>query len=180
VITPTKIKLPVETSYSELSRLFTKEMRGMLLYDGKKKVVLDSISLWQSEGKLSIGLLTSGAVKGWIYLKGYPKYDQEKEELFIDELDYQVETKNVLVKSINWLLSGKILPLIKENARYPLKKDLEMLRKDLNKELDQYKLTDQAKLRFKLQTLLFESIALNNNAIITLFDLQALMKTEVG
>jgi hypothetical protein len=176
----TQIILPVETDFNELSSLFTKNLKGTTLYEGKKKVYLDSIQLWHSDKKLIIGVQTSGAVKGWLYLRGFPKYNKETSELYLGELDYHVNTKNVLVKSVNWLLSGKILKLIQDNAKYAMKKDLDNLKKELEKQLNGYKPIESVVIKFKLNTFDFERIHLTNDAIVTIFDIKALIKTEVG
>lgn len=180
IVRETVIKLPVETDYDELSALFTKSLKGMPLYEGKKKVFLDSIQLWHSDAKLLIGVQTSGAVTGWVYLRGVPKFNETTSELYLADLDYHVNTKNVLVKSVNWLLSGKILKLIQENAKYSLKKDLDDLKKELNTQLNGYKPMASMLVKFKLQKFDFEQIHLSNSAIITLFDISALIRTEVG
>ena len=177
----TQIKLPIETDYTELSNLFTSKMKGQAIYENKnKKVFLDSIKLWHSDQKLLIGVKTTGAVSGWIYLKGVPKYNSSNSELYLDELDYDVSTKNFLVKSVNWLLSGKILGLFKENSKYSLRTDLDNLKKELSKQLNGYKPIDSVVIKFKLNALDFEQIHLTNSAIVSIFDIRAMIKTEVG
>lgn len=180
LIKETQIKLPVETDFNELSSLFTNNLKGTPLYEGKKKVYLDSIQLWHSDRKLIIGVQTSGAVKGWVYLRGFPKYNKETSELYLGELDYHVNSKNVLVKSVNWLLSGKILKLIQDHSKYAMKKDLDDLRKELVKQLNGYTPMESVVIRFKLNAFEFEEIHLTNTAIVTIFDIKALIKTEVG
>lgn len=180
IVKETAIKLPVETDYDELSALFTKTLKGMPLYEGKKKVYLDSIQLWHNDSKLLIGVQTSGAVSGWVYLRGVPKFNETTSELYLADLDYHVNTKNVLVKSVNWLLSGKILKMIQDNAKYSLKKDLEDLKKELNTQLNGYSPMEALLVKFKLQKFDFNQIHLSNSAIITLFDIKALIRAEVG
>jgi len=180
IVKETEIKLPVETDYDELSALFTKTLKGMALYEGKKKVYLDSIKLWHSDSKLLIGVQTSGAVSGWVYLRGVPKFNETTSELYLAELDYHVNTKNVLVKSVNWLLSGKILKMIQDNAKYSLKKDLEDLKKELSSQLNGFRPMESMLIKFKLQKFDFSQIHLSNTAIITLFEISALIRTEVG
>lgn len=179
-IKETQIELPVETGYEELSGLFSKNLKGLALYEGKKKVYIDSIRLWHSDSKLIIGVQTVGAVSGWIYLRGVPKFNPETSEIYLSELDYHVNTKNVLVKSLNWLMSGKILKLIQENSKYSLKKDLSDLKSELSKQLDGYRPMESILVKFKLNAFDFKEIHLTNSAIVTIFNIQALIKTEIG
>ncbi len=180
IVKETEIKLPVETDYDALSMLFTKSLKGMPLYEGKKKVFLDSIQLWHSNSKLLIGVQTSGAVTGWVYLRGMPKYNETTEELYLADLEYHVNTKNVLVKSLNWMLSGKLLKMIQDNARYSLKTDLVDLKKELTSQLNGYRPIESMLVKFKLQNFDFKQIHLTNKAIVSIFDIRALIRAEVG
>lgn len=181
IIKETQIRLPVETDYDELSSLFTKQLKGMPIYEGKKKqVLIDSIQLWHNDAKLIIGVQTKGAVQGWIYLRGLPKFNETTSELYLADVDYHVNTKNVLVKSMNWLLSGKILKIIQEQAKYSIKKDLDSLKKDLSAQLNGYKPMESMLIKFKLQTFDFEKIHLTNTAIVSLFNISAMILTEIG
>ncbi len=181
VVKETQIRLPVETDYDELSALFTRELKGTPLYEGKrKKVYLDSIQLWNNDEKLIIAVQTKGAVNGWIYLRGIPKYNEATTEIYLAELDYHVNTKNVLVKSMNWLLSGKILKLIQDNAKYAIKQDLDNLKKELTNQLNGYKPMESMLIKFKLQALDFDKIHLTSQGIISIFTIRALIRTEIG
>ena len=180
IVKETEIKLPVETDYQELSALLTKNLKGTPLYEGKKKVFLDSIQLWHSNAKLIIGVRTIGAVNGWIYLRGVPKFNELTSELYLDDLDFDINTKNVMVKSLSWMLSGKILKIFQENSKYSLKKDLDNLKKELDKQLDGYSPLESMVLRFKLKAFDFEQLYLSNDAIITIFDIRAMIQTEIG
>jgi len=175
-----EIVLPVETSYEELGVLFTQQLKGTLLYDAKKKVALEEIKLWHSDKKLVIAVNVSGAVKGWIYLKGVPKFDEEKSEIYLDELDYHLNTKNVLVKSLNWMLSGKVLKLIQTNSRYSIKKDLEDLRTLINTELNGYKPHETIEVKFKLSRIKFDNIFMSNLGLVSQFAAFAAMSAKIG
>lgn len=172
--------LPVETDFAELNELFTNQLEGTVLYDGKKNVVLEEIQLWHSDRKLVIAVRIDGKVKGWLYLRGVPKYNEESFEIYLDELDYHVNTKNVLVKSLSWMLSGKVLKLIKDNSRYSIKQDLDDLKKELNQQLNGYKPQESVELKFRLSGLNFDQLYMTDDGIITTYSLKALMAAKIG
>jgi len=174
------VHLPVETSYSELSKLFTQKLKGMVLHEGKKPVVLDSIDLWHSEGKLVVAAQLSGRVKGWLYMRGVPKFNEEKQEIYLDELEYHINTKNALVKTLSWMLSGKILKLMQENARYCITKDLNELKTELTKTLNSYSPFEGTKLKFNISQLKFEELLMSNDGIVTRFQILANLSVLVG
>jgi hypothetical protein len=175
-----EINLPVETPFDELSELFTKQLKGTILYEGKKNVTLEEIKLWHSEKKLIIALRLEGKVKGWLFLRGTPKYNVETTEIYLDDLDYHVNTKNMLVKSLSWMLSGKVLKIIRDNAKYPIKQDLEDLKKEMNQELNGYKPHTAVEIKFRLLSMKYDQLYITNDGIITQFQLMALMGAKVG
>lgn len=66
------------------------------------------------ENQMVIQLKLSGSVDGTVFLKGVPKYDKTTKTIKLANLDFDIKTKNVLLKSAAWLLEGK---LEKEIAR---------------------------------------------------------------
>jgi hypothetical protein len=175
-----EVILPVETPFNELSELFTNQFKGTVLYDGRKAVTLEEIKMWHSERKIIFAVRLDGKVKGWLFLRGTPKYNPENYELYLDELDYHVNTKNVLVKSLNWLLSGKVLQLFKQNARYSLRQDLEDLKKDLNQNINGFKAAPSIEVKFRATGIQFEQLYISNDGIITQFLMSALMAAKIG
>jgi hypothetical protein len=59
-------------------------------------------------GKIVIALDLLGTVNGKIYLTGFPQYDDKTKEIYFDELDYVLDTKNKLMRT-DWLAQGLIL-----------------------------------------------------------------------
>lgn len=175
-----EIILPTETPYEELNELFTKQLKGTILYDGKKDVTLEEIKLWHSEKKLIIAVRVGGKVKGWLFLRGTPKYNIETSEIYLDDLDYHVNTKNVLVKSLSWMLSGKVLKLVRDNAKYAIKQDLDDLKKEMNQQLNGYKPHESVEIKFRLLSMKFDQLYMTNEGVITQFQIMALMGAKVG
>jgi hypothetical protein len=175
-----EVNLPIETPFLELEELFTNKLKGTILYDGKKDVTLEEIKLWHSESKLIIAIRVAGKVNGWLFLRGIPKFNAETSEIYLDELDYHVNTKNVLVKSLSWMLSGKVLNLIKENSKYSIKQDLETLKIEMNKQLNGMKPHESVEIKFKLSTVKFDQLFMTNDGIITQFQMLAMMGAKIG
>jgi hypothetical protein len=175
-----EVVLPVETPYLELNELFTNQLKGTILYDGKKDVTLEEIKLWHSEKKLIIAIRIDGKVQGWLFLRGIPKYNAETSEIYLDELDYHVNTKNVLVKSLSWMLSGKVLKLIKENSKYSIKQDLDDMKKEMNQQLNGMKPHESVEIKFKMTGLSFDQLYMTDDGIITQFKMLALMGAKIG
>jgi Domain of unknown function (DUF4403) len=61
-----------------------------------------------------------GSLKGTIYLKGVPTYDSTKHKIVLNNLDYDLKTRNVLMKAANWFLAGKIVKMMQEQFGMPV------------------------------------------------------------
>jgi hypothetical protein len=55
------------------------------------------VAIWHKNGKIVIALDLLGTVNGKIYLTGFPQYDDKTKEIYFDELDYVLDTKNKLM-----------------------------------------------------------------------------------
>ena len=58
--------------------------------------------------KMFIKVFVSKAAKGVFFLEGKPTWNPEKQQLYFDQLDYHIESKQWLVKSASYLLDGTI------------------------------------------------------------------------
>jgi hypothetical protein len=98
----------------EAERRLNKELGGLekIIYkQAKVKVKVPKARIYSRENWLRLELLLTKPFRGSVFLEGAPKYDAEKNELYVEGLDFTVDTKNVLAKSASWLLEN---PLFKD------------------------------------------------------------------
>ncbi len=89
--------------------------------------VLFMLQFEASQGRLS--------AKGKLYLVGIPALDVEQSELRIEQLEFSVETKNLLLKAADWLAHSQILDEIKKLAVFELEDELTKAKARANEEL---------------------------------------------
>lgn len=141
------------SNYGEASRIVTKNFKGYTFEDGNRKVVVQEVQLWHQSGKMVIALTIQGSINGKIYLKGIPKYDAQTKEVFFEEMDYVLDTKNVLMKTANWLLSGMILKKIQKQCRYSIAPNLQEAEKQIKSYFNGYEPTKGVKVYGTLKSL---------------------------
>jgi hypothetical protein len=99
-------------SYDSLSALVNSNIAGKEFQVGKgllkKTVRIDSVRLQGGGEKMFIKVFVSKAAKGIFFLEGKPTWNPEKQQLYFDQLDYHIESKQWLVKSASYLLDGTI------------------------------------------------------------------------
>lgn len=154
------------STYAEASKIMTKNFSGQEFGSGKKKIKVQKVSLWQKSDKMVIALDVLGSINGTIYLSGFPKYDTKNKELYFDQLDYALDTKNKLIRTANWLAQGLILKKIEASCRYTIAPNIEEGKKSMLKYLQNYSPTPGVFVNGKLENFEFQKVQLTNKAIV--------------
>lgn len=153
-------------TYEGAAKLMEENFKGKTFGEGKKALTVNSVGLWGKEGKMVVALGLIGAVNGDIYLTGVPTYDSVRKEVFVDQLDFVLDTKNQLLKFGNWLLHGTVLKKIKESCRYPLAPQLSEAEKTIKNYLTNYEPAKGIKVNGALYSFAPQRITLTPNAIV--------------
>lgn len=159
------------SSYEDASRLMNTNFKGQTFGSGSKQVSVEQVELWQNNQKLIIGLTLKGAVNGTIYLSGYPQYNAVTQEVYLDQLDYVLDTKSVIAKTANWLASKSILLQLQQYCRYSIKPNLDEGKANILKYLDNYTVMPGVFVNGKLGEIKFQNIYLTHKAIAALIEL---------
>lgn len=143
-----------------------KQFVGQTYTQGKKKITITNINLYGSEGNMVLAVSMMGSLNGTAYFEGLPTYDEASQSIMIKNLDFSLDTKNLLAKSAAWLFDKKINKLIAESLKMPLKTSLEDLKKEIQKNLTNYPLGEVALLNGKLDQLKMGEVAITPDKII--------------
>ena len=154
------------SSYQDASRIMKKNFAGEEFSSGARKVKVQDVNIWHKSGKMVIALDMIGSINGTIYLAGLPKYNSEKKEIYFDELDYVLDTKNKLMRTANWLAQGLILKKIQASCRYSIKPNLDEGKKTMLNYLNNYSPMPGVFVNGKMDDIQFQKIELSQNAII--------------
>ncbi len=167
------------STYKDASAILKKNFAGQEFTQGKKKVTVQNVQLWQKEGKMVIALDLIGNLNGTVYLTGVPEYKEETKEIYFDKLDYVLDTKSKLVRTANWLASGYILKKIQENCRYSIKPNLEEGKQNMAKYMKNYSPMPGVFINGNLDGITFKKIQLTNSAIIAFVTINGQMNVNV-
>lgn len=146
------------STYEEAAKLIQKNFGGQTFGEGSNQVTVNQVNLWHSKGKVVVALNVKGKVNGNIYLKGVPKYNPENTTIYFDDMDFVLDTKNILHKSAAWLLSGKILKMIKEKSQYSIAPNLTDGKETLLSYLNNYSPMKGVFVNGQLNNLTFDNI----------------------
>ncbi len=168
------------STYAEASKIITKNFYGQEFGSGSKKVKVQKVAIWHKNGKMIIALDLLGSVNGTIYLSGFPKYNEQTKEIFFDQLNYVLDTKNKLMRTANWLAEGIVLKKIEQSCRYSLKPNLEEGQKSMMTYLKNYSPMQGVFINGKIDEIQFQKIQLTNQAIIAFIKVKGLVNVSVN
>jgi len=154
------------SNYDEASKIITKNFSGQEFGSGKKKIIVHNVNIWHKNSKMVIALDVLGSINGTIYLIGIPKYNETTKEIYFDQMDYALETKNKLLQTANWLAQGYVLNKIQNNCHYSIQTNLDEGKKSMMAYLKNYSPMAGVFVNGKIEDIQFKKIQLTNQAII--------------
>lgn len=175
------ISLINEMSYENASKLASQYLAGETYTssNGKKKIHIDSISIYGGGDNLIVKTKVSGNITGYIYFKGKPTYDSITQTIYLKDLDFSIETKNAMVKTGSWILKSSIKKRMQEALRYSVEKDMADMKKRVNTFITSYKINKNAELKAALVTLSPKEIFITEESIKAVIYATGSMKLSV-
>jgi hypothetical protein len=147
------LNIAADATYEKISDVARAQLINKTFEQGKKKITITGLSVFGSEGRAMFVCDVIGSIKGRIYFSGNMVYNPEKVAVEVQNPEFDVKTKDVLVKSAGWLLNGMIIKMITPYLTYPVKAELDSLKAEANKTLASYKVYEGVTLTGKLNTL---------------------------
>ncbi len=156
------------TPYSYASELVSKNFAGQKFESGSRSVVVNKVDLWGKDGKMVVALNLSGSVNGDFYLTGVPVYDPRSKEIFLDQVDFVLDSKNKLLKVGNWLAHGLVLKKMSDACRFSIAPQLAEGEKTMGNYLNNYQPIKGVKVNGTLSGISPNKIILTPNAIVAM------------
>jgi hypothetical protein len=117
----TQIALPFSSVSSQLLLLFGS--RPIVFAEGllKQEIRFTDLNIQGIEGFVNIEGKFKGSFDGTILIKGKPVYGLGDQTLYLEDLTYQLKTKNFLLKTASWVLESQIRRRIESASRLALR-----------------------------------------------------------
>ena len=104
----------------------------------KKKFIIQDCKLYGTGNeKIIIKVNFTGTDIGTFYLTGKPVYTPETHILEIKNIDFDIKSKDALLKTSEWLFSRRIINEIGRNTRFDLNNYIDSARLRINEQLNQ-------------------------------------------
>jgi hypothetical protein len=162
------IYLKASTDLAQAEKQARETLIGQVFASGKKYIRITSFDLFGNQGYAICRVGIEGSIRGTIYLKGIPQIEPNSQTLYLADLDFELETKNILAKTGAWLFDNKIEKKLAEKLYFPLNSPLSSIQTKLNTTLDNYTLDNWGVLQASVSTLEVNKIAITPTSITAL------------
>jgi hypothetical protein len=130
------LNILVKASYDSINKLMNKNLIGYKIPYNGKEIYVDSLHiLGNQEQKLIIQVYFSGSKKGEFYLVGTP-FITDDQFFMLNDLEYDINSKNVLLKTAKRLFDKRILEELNKSAKYDLNPLLNETKETITQQLN--------------------------------------------
>lgn len=119
------VNLNIDIPFLKIYEIANHELLGKSFTSGRKKAIVKDFKIYSSGDFFVVEVLLDGSIKGNIYLKGKPVYNEQAKAVEIKDLEFDLDTKNKLLKSADWLLHDGFLKLVEPKLKYSVSEKLE-------------------------------------------------------
>jgi len=157
-----------ELSFNFIGEELTRNTAGVLYHSNGKRFRIDRIRIYASGDSAVLEIKITGAASGTLYLSGTPAYDASAETLFLQNLDYTFETKNILARTTDWLLHSDLQATLSDQAKWFIGDKIAMVKDRLTEALNR-KVNQYVSITGKVQRVRLEAVGVTNNSLKAVF-----------
>jgi hypothetical protein len=169
----------LKMNYDSLSKQLFDIMKTESYALGKEKINITSLRLFPAGEKLGVAVGFAGTKKGMFYLLGNPAFDNSKASLALKNVEYDIATKNVLIKTAKWMMDETIRKKLEEQMVFDLSDLMNLTKKSIAESLNQT-MDGGVKIKGTLKSLEINGWSLQQDALWvlakTLGDIQVIME----
>ncbi|HEY2720862.1 MAG TPA: DUF4403 family protein, partial [Chitinophagaceae bacterium] len=109
-------------NYDSLTNLLSTQLKNKRFdLSSNKYIIVKDCSLYGMDNEnLVIKINFEGSQQGLFYLIGKPSYDAATKVIELRDLDFDIKSKNMLMKTAEWLFTRKIINELKKYTRFDL------------------------------------------------------------
>lgn len=160
-----QVRVATDVPFPEAERMAKNTMVGQVFESGKNKVKVEDIQLWGNNDRLVVNSKLSGSFNGNIYFIGRPEFNPQKNQIEVKDLDFHVDTRNLLHRTASWLFQGTIKNQMKKAMTFPLEEDFRELKASVQQSLDRYELSPGVLLTGTLDSVTVENTKITPTSI---------------
>ena len=159
------IALNADLFYKDIVNIASPLLLNKEFTSDGRTIILKELELYGNGDKFVIKVETKGALDGIFYLTGKPHFDPQSNIFSVEDVDFDMQSKSLLLQSADWFLHGTIKSKIQEKLNMDLTKRLEQSRTMVQKAIAQRQLMDHVLLKGNIRTLKFSDVLVQKDKI---------------
>jgi hypothetical protein len=159
------INLPVKVSYEQLNVLARQQLSGYTMNQGKYHIRVKDLFVFGSGDKLVVALNVEGSLNGTVYVAGRPYFDKDSAAIRIRDLDFDIRTKNVLIKSASWVYHQGLIRMVNDKLSYPIGDQLAQTRQTLQSYFDKNQKLEMFRISGKIDKIDIEDFQITKKTV---------------
>ena len=140
---------------------------------------IKEVSVYGNGRKLIVKADVAGTVKGTLYFHGQPAYDTLTNTLRIKNVDFDVDTKERLMASADWLLHDKLRDTLQSVLVVPLRQEISSIPGKIETAFAKAKAGEKTALRIQSFRLVPQRIVVRPEGVQILIKVQSKMAVKV-
>jgi hypothetical protein len=160
-----RIALNADLFYKDLHAIAAPLLCNKQFNSDGESIVIKDFDLYGNGDKLVIKLETTGSLEGVFYLTAKPVYDPKTNIFSVEDVDFDMQTKSLLLTSADWFLHGTIKSVIQDKLNMNLNRQLEQSRQMAGKALARVSLVDHVFLKGDIKDLKFNDVIVQQDRI---------------
>lgn len=177
-----EVNLLTTIPYTYIEETAKKQLLNQTFKDGKRSLTIDEIKIYGSYDRLIVEATVHGSIKGTLFFAGKPVYNPENKAIEIENLDFELKTKNLLHSSAAWLFESKVRRELTKYLSYPIGDQLTQTQGILQEYISTYPVGSGVVLKGNLSKIEPGQIILTPGALLAnmLFKGSLKVTTELG
>jgi hypothetical protein len=160
-----RIALNADLSYRDILNFASPLLLNRSFDSDGKTIVIKDLDLYGNGDNLVVKVATNGSLDGIFYLTGKPRFDPLTNAFSVEDVDFDMQTRSLLLKSADWFLHSMIRSRIQERLNMDLTQRVEQARDLAGKAIAQVQLADHVVLKGNIKSLQFSDVLVQKDKI---------------
>jgi uncharacterized protein DUF4403 len=130
------VALVAELPYTTANEILGKKLVGREFTVKGHRVKVRGARLYGGGSQVVLGVIVGGDARGELYFVGTPRFDPQTQVVSVPDLDYSVESRDVLPKVADWLLYDDLRDQMRAAAHFDVSERVDKIRADVNAALN--------------------------------------------
>ena len=165
-------RLVTNIKMSDINPILKANLNGKTFKTGDKSITLSNIVTNCDYEFLKVVTDVAGSANGMLIIKGKPKYDAVANGFYMENIDIQFKTNNVIHKAAAWIAEGKIRNELQNKMKFNINDSIAEVQKNIDAQLKEFNTQYDMEMRIGIGGADVESFQLKPGEI------EALMKTK--